>query len=72
MRSVVAETLRREGQAQVLALTPAERYTLAHRLGEEDAQRHAAVHGLSIEAARRRLSAVSATGRRPSCAQALE
>lgn len=72
MRSVVSETLRREAQAQVLALSPAERYTLAHRLGEEDVQRHAAVHGLSIAEARRRLSAASAAGRRPSCAQALE
>lgn len=72
MRSVVAETLRRDTQARVLALSPAERYALAHRLGDEDVQRHAAAHGLSLAEARRRLSAASAAGRRPSCAQAIE
>jgi hypothetical protein len=72
VRSTVSETLRRDAQAELLALTPAERYTLAHRLGDEDVQRHAAAHGLSIEEARRRLAATRATGRRASCAQALE
>lgn len=72
MRSVVAETLRREAQAEVLALSPAERYALAHRLGDEDARRHAAARGLPLEEARRRLSAARAVGRRPSCAQALD
>ena len=72
VRSAVAEALRDETRRQVLALSPAERVALAHRLGDEDASRYASFHGVLLDEARRRLRAARRAGRRASCVALLD
>jgi hypothetical protein len=67
----VADRLRAEDRAALLALSPTERVRLALALGRRDvAWLRAARPGLTAEAAARRLERQRQVGRRPSAAMA--
>jgi hypothetical protein len=65
MRSV-ADDLRRESMEAAAKLTALERVALALRLGDEDVERYAAVHGTSDQEARAVFRRARAAGRVPS------
>jgi hypothetical protein len=66
----VADQLRRDTVARVLALPLSDRIALALALGDEDADRYMRATGVSREEAIRRLSARHREGRTPSRAAA--
>lgn len=66
--SSVAEALRRDTYARVMALSVGERVALSLALGDDDVARYAGHAGLDPELARRHLRTQHAHGRRPSAA----
>ena len=68
----VADDLRRDIVARVLALPVAARVRLAPELGDDDLNRFVQVSGLDRETALRRVRAQRARGRAPSAAASRE
>jgi len=67
----IADGLREQTIARVLALTVAERIALAFRLGDDDLSLYVRASGLEGDEARRRLRARRQIGRTPSRSAAL-
>lgn len=73
MQSKVADQIARERARRIAAMTPAERVTLAERLGSEGIASYMAAHGVDRRTAITRIKATRRLGRRPSrCASANE
>ena len=64
--SCIGRDLRREQQLADLARTPEDRLRLAIALGDADARRYAAAHGVTLAEARAVFQRQRQTGRRPS------
>jgi hypothetical protein len=59
----VADDLRRDTRARVLAMTVAERIALSLTLGDEDVERYARAAGVPADRARRQLQSGHGAGR---------
>ena len=73
MKSRVAEEVRAAHQAEVMAMTPAERVELSFRLGEQAVQDYMQTHGVTREEALRVFRRARRVGRRYSrCIEELD